>query len=164
MPEPGDRCLVTNTTPLIALTAATGDLTVLRFLFERVLVPLEVAEELRAGGRKAFGVDVFSAAAPWLEVQAQPVVLQPFLQNALDKGEAAVIQTALDLQLPLVCIDETAGRRIARLCNLRLTGSVGILLKARNQGFAVDISQALERMRRQGIWLSDQVVKFALSH
>ena len=164
MPESGGRSLVTNTTPLIALTAATGDLAVLRFLFERVVVPLEVAQELRVGGPKAFGVDVFSAAADWLEVQAQPVVLQPFLQNSLDKGEAAVIQTALNMQLPLVCIDETAGRRIARLCNLRLTGSVGILLKARNQGFAVDIPQALDRMRRHGIWLSDQVVQFALSH
>ena len=164
MPEFGVRSLVTNTTPLIALTAATGGLDVLRFLFERVVVPLEVAEELRVGGPKAFGVDVFSAAADWLEVQVQPVALQPYLHNSLDKGEAAVIQTALNLQLPLVCIDETAGRRIARLCNLLLTGSIGILLKARNQGFAVDIPQALDRMRRQGIWLSDQVVKFALSH
>lgn len=164
MPESGGRSLVTNTTPLIALTAATGDLAVLRYLFERVVVPLEVAEELRVGGPKAFGVDVFSAAADWLEVQVQPVALQPYLHNSLDKGEAAVIQTALNLQLPLVCIDETAGRRIARLCNLQLTGSIGILLKARNQGFAVDIPQALDRMRRQGIWLSDQVVQFALSH
>jgi predicted nucleic acid-binding protein len=164
MPDPAGRSLVTNTTPLIALTAATGGLDVLRFLYERVVVPLEVAEELRVGGPKAFGVDVFSAAASWLEVQAQPVALQPFLQNALDKGEAAVIQTALNLQLPLVCIDETAGRRIARLCNLRLTGSIGILLKARKQGFAVDMPQALDRMRRQGIWLSDQVVRFALSN
>jgi len=36
MREPAGRTLVTNTTPLIALTAATGGLDVLRFLFERV--------------------------------------------------------------------------------------------------------------------------------
>ncbi|MCU0754320.1 MAG: DUF3368 domain-containing protein [Xanthomonadales bacterium] len=77
---------------------------------------------------------------------------------------ASVIQTALNLQLPLVCIDESAGRRIARLCNLQLTGSIGILLKARNQGYPIDIPQALDRMRRQGIWLSAHVVQFALSH
>ena len=100
MPELGGRSLVTNTTPLIALTAATGDLAVLRYLFERVVVPLEVAEELRVGGPKAFDVDVFSAAADWLEVQVQPVALQPYLHNSLDKGEAAVIQTALNSQLP----------------------------------------------------------------
>ena len=34
MPEPGRRSLVTNTTPLIALTAATGGAALLRFLFE----------------------------------------------------------------------------------------------------------------------------------
>lgn len=163
MPEAG-HSLVTNTTPLIALAAATGGLEVLRFLFDRVVVPLEVARELRVGGSSAFGVDVFNAAAHWLDVQSQAVTLQPFLANSLDNGEASVIQTALNLQLPLVCIDESAGRRIARLCNLQLTGSIGILLKARNRGFAVDIPQALDRMRRHGIWLSDQVVKFALSN
>ena len=164
MPEPRERSLVTNTTPLIALTAATGGLEVLRYLYTRVVVPLEVAQEVRVGGPQAFGVDVFNASAQWLEVQTKPVVLQAYLHNTLDKGEAAVIQTALNLRLPLVCIDEAAGRRIARLCDLRLTGSIGILLKARSLGFAVDIPQALDRMRRQGIWLSDRVVQFALSN
>lgn len=158
------RCLVSNTTPLIALTAATGSLDVLRHLYQRVVVPLEVADEVRAGGSKAFGVDVFNAAAQWLEIRPAPVVLQPFLHNSLDKGEAAVIQTALDLQLPLVCIDEAVGRRIARLCDLQLTGSVGILMKAKSTGYVLDMPQALERMRQHGIWLSDRVVQFALSH
>ena len=40
MPEPGERTLVTNTTPLITLTAATGGQDVLRFLYARVVVPL----------------------------------------------------------------------------------------------------------------------------
>lgn len=66
--------------------------------------------------------------------------------------------------LSLVCIDETAGRRVARLCELTLTGSVGILLKAKRLGYDVSIPEALERMRAQGIWLSDRVVQFALTH
>ncbi|MEN9398156.1 MAG: hypothetical protein RLZ81_2686 [Pseudomonadota bacterium] len=164
MPDAGNRVLVTNTTPLIALTAATGGLEILRHLYARVVVPLEVAQEVRVGGAHAFGVEVFNAAASWLEVQPGPVRLQPWLQNSLDKGEAAVIQTALDLGLPLVCIDEAAGRRVARLCELNLTGSIGILIKAKQSGFAVDVPQALARMRRHGIWLSDRVVQFALSH
>ena len=51
MPDSGGRSLVTNTTPLIALTAATGGLDVLRFLVVRVVVPLEgavVLEVVRA--------------------------------------------------------------------------------------------------------------------
>ncbi|MDD5472015.1 MAG: hypothetical protein PHP05_08890 [Sideroxydans sp.] len=87
------QVLVTNTTPLLALTAATGSLDVLRFLYRRVVVPYEVAQEVRVGGGQHFGVDVFEAAT-WLEVQSQPVVLQPYLANSLDVGEASVIQTA----------------------------------------------------------------------
>jgi len=47
------RILVTNTTPLIALTAATGSLDILQFLYQRVVVPMEVADEVRAGGKLA---------------------------------------------------------------------------------------------------------------
>lgn len=44
------KAVVTNTTPLIALTAAMGNLDVLRSLYSRVVVPYEVAAEIRAGG------------------------------------------------------------------------------------------------------------------
>ena len=161
MPEVS-RWLVTNTTPLIALTAATGNLDVLKFLYGRVLVPLEVAQAVQAGGRNAFGVDVF-AQATWLDIQTREVVLQPFLENSLDRGEASVIQTAMNLNAPLVCIDEAAGRRIARLCGLTLTGSIGVLLKAKSLGYPVSMNDAIARMRSHGIWLSESVVKFALA-
>lgn len=162
MPD-SEETVVTNTTPLIALTAATGSLDALRFLYTRVVVPFEVAQEIQAGGLDAFGVDVFKSAC-WLEIGAAPVVLAPYLQNALDLGEASVIQTALDLGVKRVCIDETIGRRLARLSNLSVTGSIGVLIKAKSQGYEVSIPDALERMRRRGIWLSQEVIRFALAH
>lgn len=51
--QPTRQVLVTNTTPLIALSAATGSLDVLSFLYSRVVVPLEVQIELRAAGPQA---------------------------------------------------------------------------------------------------------------
>jgi predicted nucleic acid-binding protein len=155
------RVVVTNTTPLIALTAATGNLDVLRTLYTRVIVPYEVAEEIRAGGKDAFGLDVFDQAS-WLEINSAPVVLLPYLQNTLDRGEASVIQTALQQGIKLVCIDEMVGRRIARLSNLSVTGSIGVLLKAKSMGYALSIPEAINRMRDRGIWLSQDVIHFAL--
>lgn len=154
--------LVSNTTPLIALTAALGSLDILKFMYARVVIPHEVAQEVRAGGQSAFGVDVFHAA-DWLEVQNQPVTLLPFLKTALDVGEASVIQTALNLSLPLVCIDEVVGRRTARLCGLSLTGSLGVMLKAHQLGFPVDLPQAIDNMRQHGIWLSPVLVEAVLA-
>lgn len=161
MPELA-QAVVTNTTPLIALTAATGSLEALRFLYSRVVVPYEVAQEIRVGGRDAFGIDVFESAS-WLEIGSAPVALAPYLQNALDRGEASVIQTALDLGLKRVCIDEALGRRVARLSNLSVTGSIGVLVKAKSLGYVVSIPEALERMRERGIWLSQDVIRFALA-
>lgn len=162
MPDKQQPAIVTNTTPLLALCAATGSLDIFRALYERVIVPLEVEQEIQAGGVSYFGVDVF-ARAHWLECRDQPARRSPWLDNTLDRGEASVIQTALDERIPLVCIDEAAGRRVARLNGLTLTGSVGILLKAKSQGFPVDISSAIENMRRHGIWLSERLVQFALA-
>lgn len=155
------KIIVTNTTPLIALTAATGNLDILRQLYTRVIVPYEVAAEIKAGGKEAFGLDVFEQTS-WLEIRHSPVELPPYLQNSLDRGEASVIQTALQEGIGLVCIDEVAGRRIARLSKLSLTGSIGIMLKTKAMGYPLSIPEALNRMRARGIWLSEGVVRFAL--
>lgn len=62
------------------------------------------------------------------------MAITPYLRNNLDRGEAPVIQSALVFQIPFACIDESGGRRIACLSGLTLTGSIGVLIKARNQG------------------------------
>lgn len=133
----------------------------MRFLYERVVVPLEVQTEVRAAGSQALGVQALNQAT-WLDFQTQEVLIAPYLANTLDKGEAAVIQTAINNQIPLVCIDEAVGRRVARLSGLTLTGSIGVLLKAKKLGYAVSMEQAIERMRVHGIWLSEDVIRFAL--
>lgn len=156
-----DRTVVINTTPLIALAAASC-FEALPFLYRHVIVPAEVAEEIRAGGNQGIGVAELAASSS-LEIQTGNAIIPPYLANALDRGEAAVIATALQRDIRLVCIDETVGRRIARLAGLELTGSLGILIKAKQRGFPVVIADAMERMRNQGIWLSTQVVATALA-
>lgn len=79
MPE-RSAVLVSNTTPLIALTAALGSLDILKFMYARVVVPFEVAQEVRAGGQTSFGIDAFQAA-DWLDIQDRPVTLLPFLKK-----------------------------------------------------------------------------------
>jgi len=152
--------IVINTGPLIALVAALGDLRVLR-IYRRVHVPFEVCQEIQAGGPDRFAVVEFEAAH-WLQKHPQPLRIAPVLRNTLDRGEAAVIQLALDQNIQTVVIDEAAGRRVARLNGLNVTGSVGILLRARSEGHPFSMREAIDRMTAQGIWLSDQVVAFAL--
>ena len=107
----------------MALIAALGDLKVLESLYERVFVPYEVCLEILAGGSSGFGIDEFSQAT-FLFKQKNQTKIEPYLLNSLDLGESSVIQTALDMKIRTVCIDEAMGRRIARLNGLTLTGSL----------------------------------------
>jgi len=79
------------------------------------------------------------------------------LSNTLDIGEAAVIQLAMTESIPLVAIDEKTGRRVARLCGLEVTGSLGILLKARQLGLVPSLHECLVNMAAGGIWLSPEI-------
>lgn len=159
MPE--TESIAINTSPIIALVAALGNLNVLQVVYRQVLVPFEVCQEILAGGATGFAVAEFEAAS-WLQKWSTPLEIYPILLNSIDQGEAAVIQLALNENIQIVCIDEVAGRRIARLSGLSLTGSIGILLRAKREGYPVSMQQAIQRMRNRGIRLSETVVAFAL--
>lgn len=159
MPE--TESIAINTSPIITLVAGLGNLNVLQAVYRQVLVPFEVCQEILAGGSTGFAMAEFEAAT-WLQKWPTPLAISPILSNSLDLGEAAVIQLALNENIQTVCIDEAAGRRIARLSGLSLTGSIGILLRAKREGYPVSMQQAIQRMRNRGIRLSETVVAFAL--
>ena len=159
MPETEE--FVVNTGPLLALIAGIGDLSLLESLYKRVLVPFEVCQEIEAGGASGFGVSEFRKSS-FIEKRSNLLTITPFLRNALDLGEASVIQLALDENIHTVCIDESMGRRIARLNGLKLTGSIGVLIRAKQDGSGFSMREAINRMQSQGIYLSQKVVDFAL--
>jgi len=152
--------IVINTGPLIALVAGLGDLDILK-MYRSVYVPFEVAQELLVDDAGRFAATQF-VESRWLKKESQPVIISSYLMNALDKGEAAVIQLALDRQIHTVCIDEIAGRRHARLNGLSVTGSIGILLRAKREGCVDSVREAISQMERRGIWLGSNVKAFAL--
>jgi len=155
------KSIVINTGPTIALVAALGDLKVLKHLYHDVFVSAEVCTEVLHGGASSFAVNEFNDAS-WLTKKTERLTISPFLEQTLDVGEASVIQLALQKGVPTVCIDETVGRRIARLNNLKVTGSIGILLRAKKEGFPIVMQNAIQSMQSHGIWLSQGVISFAL--
>jgi predicted nucleic acid-binding protein len=159
MPELKD--IVINTGPLLAIIAAQGNLSLLQDLYRQVFVPYEVKKEITGFGADRFGVEEFYDAR-FLVIPSRPLILSPILENTLDQGEAAVIQLALNKKVTTVCIDETTGRRVARLFNLNVTGSLGILLRAKKEGYPVSMKHAIEQMKKKDIYLSDKLVNSVL--
>jgi len=153
--------IVINTGPILALVAGFGNLDILRKLYGSVYITNEVAHEILIGGNNRFAVKEFEDADFLIKNQSN-IKISPMLRNTLDIGEASVIQFALDNKIELVCIDESAGRRVARLNELKLTGSIGILLKAKSEGHVDIIKPIINKMIEHGIYISESVITCAL--
>ncbi len=157
---PDKNTIVIDTSSVLALIAATESLAPLKVCFSNAIVPLEVSREVEVGGPSGFGVEAFTMDT-FITKLSTPTQTAPYLQATLDPGEAAVIQTALDRGISTVCIDEAAGRHVARMCQLSVTGSLGILVAAIRKGTPIDFEESIDRMKANGIWIGDALVRHA---
>jgi hypothetical protein len=80
----------------------------------------------------------------------------------LGSGEAEVIALGLETPGCLVVLDDRLARRVAGLCRLELTGTLGILVRARREGLVPCLGDVIERLRDNGMWLGEGVVAAAL--
>jgi predicted nucleic acid-binding protein len=77
---------------------------------------------------------------------------------ALDIGERAAIELALQSGVPAILIDEIAGREAAARLGLEISGTVGLLRKAANAG-AVDFESAMGHLLETNFRISRSVVQ-----
>ena len=123
--------VIADTTPIITLMKL-GRLDLLERLFGIVTVPNAVYEELVENSKYS--------------VEAQIIVKCSFLKRCevsdrqsikilrevvgLDAGESEAIALAEETVADLLIIDERKGRRVAKQMELKITGTIGILLQA----------------------------------
>jgi predicted nucleic acid-binding protein len=63
----------------------------------------------------------------------------------------------------LLILDDGLGRQIARLNALTCTGTLGVLLKAKQRGLLSSISPVLQELQRTTMWLSKDLVALVLA-
>ena len=148
--------VVSNSSPLIHL-GKIGLLDLLAEQFDQILVPRAVWQEaVEEGGDEPDAKAI--ASASWIRVQdVPPSQLLTTLLALLDKGEAEAIVLAMEIGADLILLDESDARNIAKFYNLRKTGLLGVLIKAKRQGRIQSLKVYLEQLRNTGFHLSEQV-------
>jgi uncharacterized protein len=144
------REVVSNTSPLLYLHQL-GRLDLLPALYSMVLVPKSVIEELTAG--RAAGHDVPNVAdLPWVQVVSSPTLALLALATDLGKGESEAIAIAHE-RGALLILDDALARRHASLLGITLTGTLGVLLKAKTAGHIPKIEPLVVRLTELGFRL-----------
>ncbi|NLX07329.1 MAG: DUF3368 domain-containing protein [Phycisphaerae bacterium] len=148
---------VSNTSPILNL-AIIGRLSLLRHQFSQIIVPPAVVSELRLDQDLPGVPEVASAFQDkWIRVQdvADRCLVQSLIRD-LDEGEAEAIALACQTSAPWVLLDEREGRQAAKSLGLRMTGTVGVLLRAYRERRISSLQKELENLRNMaGFHLSD---------
>ena len=154
------QIVIVNATPIIAL-ALINKLPLLQALYGAVLVPPAVQAEVLAGGIRNIGVTELQEA-DWIKLTPLQDPRRADLLSDLDRGEAEVLALAQELNANLVIIDERLARRHAKRLGLTLTGTLGILLKAKQNKLISAIEPFIQTLQQNGIRLGDDVIAEAL--
>lgn len=137
--------VVADTSPLNYLVQIECQ-TLLPSLYRRVIVPMEVMQEL-AHPRTPDIVRTWAGHLPeWLEVRQVSGPPDVTLAS-LDPGERAAIQLAQEMRADLLLMDERMGVKLARLRGLEVTGTLGVLVIAARKGL-VDVGVALAKLQK----------------
>jgi predicted nucleic acid-binding protein len=94
-------------------------------------------------------------------VSPEPTDLRIEFERELDRGEAAAIAYAIDVDADRVLIDEREDRATATRHDVPVTGVVGIPFCASDRG-EVDLETELDALCEAGFWISDALYDRAL--
>ena len=151
--------VVSNTSPILNL-AIIDRLSLIREQFTTVIIPKGVLEELRVGENLPGSKKILEALdAKWLQVEeVQDSAMLLILKRELDAGEAEAIALALETRAQWVLLDESEARRIAKDLGLKVTGVLGILLRACRKKRISSLRKEMDRLREKaGFYIADHL-------
>ncbi len=112
-------------------------------LFGVVIIPKSVEEELSIIPSQ---LD-YIRKKNWIKVSSisNKELYNELLEN-LDSGEAESIVLAIEMKADLLLIDEKKGRQIATSYGVKISGLIGLLIKAKEQLLVNEIKPILDKL------------------
>lgn len=151
------KTIIADSSPLIVLLKSDLE-NILPELFDEIIVPEAVWQEILAGGTK----DAATNKLPFLFWIRQISAVKSHKEMEdynLGKGETEALSLALEIPESGVILDDFAARKCARDLKIPFTGTGGLLISAKHKGLISSVTEALEKIQNEGLWLSEAVVK-----
>ena len=144
--------VVSNSSPLIALEQI-GRVDLLKALLGEILIPDAVASEVSA------------TVQPRTWILRQPL-LQPVVprarQAALGAGEREAISLAIQVKASAILLDDDPARKTATDLKLRVLGTAGILVLAKERSLIESVKPCLDALIGHRFFLSRTIYELIL--
>lgn len=144
------KIIVSDTSCLILLDKIK-QLDLLHILFNKVTITQIVSEE--------FGKEL----PDYIQIEnPKNITYQKILESFIDTGEASSLALALEKKDCLLIIDDNKGRREAKQLGLAFTGTLGILIIAKQKGLIKSLAKIIKQIQNTDFRLSEKVIKDAM--
>jgi predicted nucleic acid-binding protein len=87
---------------------------------------------------------------------------QQLLELQIDKGESSAIALALEMPGSTVILDDFKARKIAIKLGIQVTGTLGVIIRARQKGIISSIKPILGKLKQTNFRLSPELELEAL--
>lgn len=152
---------VSDSSTLIHL-ARIGRLHLLKEFHNKIFISPAVWREVVEEGQGKPGSEEAQEGyhTGWIEVSApKNQQLIHFLRKELHDGESETIALALDLNADIVFLDESEARTAAGIFGLKISGVIGILIRAKNENKISSLKDELEKLKvNAGFWIGDELL------
>lgn len=141
------KIVIADTSTLI-LFSNIEELDLLRKIYSELFTTPEIAEE--------FGEDI----PKWIKIQ--PVInykYQEFLETQVDLGEASAIALAKELEDTLLLLDDLKARKLAKRLKLKVTGTLGIIHKAKQLGIIEKVKPLIDKLLKTDFRISNKIIE-----
>jgi predicted nucleic acid-binding protein len=144
---PRKYSIVIADTSCFILLDKINELDLLQKVFKAVTTTREIANEFN------------NPLPPWVTIKAATNHrYSELLEIEIDKGEASAIALALETDDSLLLLDDQKARRLAEKLSLNYTGTLGVLLKARELGILPAVKPLLQKIQQTNFRFSQKVL------
>ena len=144
---------VSNASPLIALTQI-GRLQLLSDLLGEIVIPPVVRNEIEP---------TIPNPPAWIVEYRLPFAIQSRVTQAgLDRGETEALGLAMHLRAPGIVLDDRTGRRLGAMLNLEVVGTLGVLLRAKQERRLSAVRPEVDALAAAGFYLSPELRRLVL--
>lgn len=152
--------IVSNTTPIIALLKI-NKIELLEALFNKIIIPEAVYNEVVCKNSEQDEIKQFIKCKFIKKKTVKNELAVKLMRNqvGLDAGESEAIVLADENKESILIMDELKGRRVALEMGLKVTGTLGILLKAKQKGLVKSLKPLLDEMIEKNIRIGSNLYK-----
>ena len=158
-----EHIVVANSTPIILLEKV-GQLGLLERLYSSVLIPEAVyAEVITEGEIKRGGHDYLSSNHCVKIAKVQNTEAKLLFSTNLHEGEVETILLAIEKSADLCILDDLVARKYAKNVGLVITGTLGVIIAAKNKGHIDAVKPIMNRLLDVGMHIGNELYSTVLA-